>query len=140
MCAGSGSVVVGDFDNDNGDDFRPIEPTVIPKHREEWLENQSAWMIEIHGELPGALALELVAPGGGQLPNISEGSGRAKFVQPPAEHFARTFSERLLAQPHLVARVFEFGCSKNDVQAAISIILTQRVKDLIQFEVEHLNP
>jgi hypothetical protein len=92
------SVVVDDSDDDDSSNFRPIEPTVVAKRRRlQRLENESARVIEIDGELSGAITLELMTPRGRELPHLVEASCRAELVQSTAEHLARPFTEHLLA-------------------------------------------
>jgi hypothetical protein len=57
------SVVIDDFDDDDGRNSRPVETTILSARR--WVsrfEDKSTRVIEIDGKLPQAWPLEFVAP------------------------------------------------------------------------------
>jgi hypothetical protein len=122
------SVVVDDFDDDDGRDLRPIQPAVVAKRaRIRRLEDESTRVIEIDGQLSQALPFELMAPCRGQLGDVSKTSGCAEVVETPADYFAGPFPERPLTQLDVVADPPELLRLKPDVQLCTQAEITARV-------------
>lgn len=108
---------VGDLQDSHDRDLLPIQPAVFFRGNRiiGGLDNQSIRMIQIEGDLPGAIPDQLVGPRLRQKTHFFQGIRRAQFIQPSPEPIRPLFTVLFPGELRIIAFFFQLSRLEEDI-------------------------